>query len=78
MCWIGGRLRELLLRLEIWNMRPLQISAPPPSPEKKTSFCTSYDIRDVYGTFNECDLSNSTKLMFIKGLVLSFVSRLSL
>ena len=51
---------------------------PPPSPEKKTSFCTSYDIRDVYGTFNECDLSNSTKLMFIKGLVLSFVSRLSL
>ena len=55
------------------NKRP-----PPPSPEKKTSFCTSYDIRDVYGTFNECDLSNSTKLMFIKGLVLSFVSRLSL
>ena len=55
-----------LLRLKIWNKRTLQMSPPPPSPLEKTRFSTQYDIRDVKGTFNECDIRNSTKLIFFK------------
>ena len=41
------------------NNRPL-------APKEKPRFGTRFDIRDVYGTFNECDISNSVKLMFFR------------
>ena len=34
--------------------------------QNQVGFGTRYDIRDVYGTFNECDIGTSTKLMFFK------------
>ena len=59
-----------LLRLKIWIKRP---PALPPVPREKTRFTTRYDIRDVYGIFNECDIRNSNNNNFIYLIITLFV-----
>ena len=65
---IDSSLGSVSSKLPLKSTVNAQISAPLPHPlpRQKTMFSTWYDLRDVYGTLSECDIRNSTKVMFFK------------